>query len=340
MPDDDKAKNTPAPEVLKPQTDRDDAAPVPTEAAQKLRDRGKKATYRPSHKATFIGAAVVIVILAANVVAFMFIAKGGVTGDQSTNKDEVTLSSDTLNGLGVSRNPVGSKGTQLIVGPDSRFNGKVTIGNDVSIAGQLTLNSKFSASNASLTKLDAGDTSLGQLNVNGDGTISTLNLRKDLAVVGTTRLQGPVTITQLVTVNNSLNVAGNLAVGGTLSARAFQASTLSSDTTLTIGGHIVTRGSAPSVGPGSAVGSNGTVSISGNDASGTIGVNIGAGAGSGTLAQVAFRNQYGNTPHVVVTAVGRGMGSLYVSRTSGGFSVGTTDSLAPGGYAIDYIVMQ
>jgi hypothetical protein len=148
-------------------------------------------------------------------------------------------------------------------------------------------------------------------------------------------------MTQLVTINNSLNVAGNLAVGGTLSARAFQASSLTSDTTLTIGGHIVTRGLAPNVGPGGgALGSNGTVSISGNDASGTIGINIGVGAGTGTLANVAFKNQYGRTPHVVVTGVGRGMGSLYVTRTAGGFSVGTNDSIAPGGYAIDYIVME
>lgn len=340
MPDDDKAKNAPAPEVLKPQTDRDDAAPAASETTQKLRVPSKRATYRPSHKATFIGAAVVAAILIINVIVFMFLVKSGNDTDTATNRNEVTLSSDALNGLGVSRNAVGNKGTELIVGPDSKFNGNVTIGNNVSIAGQLTLNSTFSASSANLTKLDAGNTSLGQLNVNGDGTISTLNLRKDLAVVGLSRLQGPVTMTQLVTMNSGLNVAGNLAVGGTLSARAFQASSLTSDTTLTIGGHIVTRGSAPNVGPGSALGSNGTVSISGNDASGTIGVNIGVGAGSGTLAQIAFRNQYGSTPHVVVTAVGRGMGSLYVARTSGGFSVGTNDALAPGGYAIDYIVMQ
>ncbi len=210
----------------------------------------------------------------------------------------------------------------------------------MTVAGQFKLNSKFSASDASLAKLEAGDTSLGQLNVNGDGTVSSLNLRKDLLVTGLTRLQGAVTVSQVLTVNNNLNVSGNLAVGGVLTARGFQASSLVSDTTLTIGGHIITRGAAPGVGPGSALGSNGTVSISGNDAAGTVAANIGVGAGNGIIANVAFRAQYGSTPHVVVTAVGAGVGSVYVNRSIGGFSIGVNGSLAPGGYAFDYIVMQ
>jgi len=113
-----------------------------------------------------------------------------------------------------------------------------------------------------------------------------------------------------------------------------------SDSTLTIGGHVITRGAAPGVGPGSALGANGTVSISGNDASGTVAANIGTGGGNGILAQVAFRSQYSNTPHVVVTTVGSGMGSVYVSRTAWGFSIGVNGAVAPGGYAFDYIVMQ
>jgi hypothetical protein len=149
-----------------------------------------------------------------------------------------------------------------------------------------------------------------------------------------------VTVSQLLTVNNSVNILGSLAVGGTLTVRNFQASSLVSDTTLTIGGHIITRGNAPGVSAGPAVGSNGTVSISGNDAAGTIGVNTGTGAGGGILANVSFRATYGTTPHVVVSIVGAGAGSIYTSRTASGFSVGVNGALAPGGYAIDYIVMQ
>jgi cytoskeletal protein CcmA (bactofilin family) len=210
----------------------------------------------------------------------------------------------------------------------------VTVGGDVDVAGQLRLNSKFSAADASLAKLEAGDTSLSKLNVNGDGTISTLSLRKNLGVAGSTQFQGPVTISQLLTVHNNVNVSGSLSVGGTLSAGKFTVSSL------TVGGHITTRGSAPSVGKGSSIGSNGTVSISGNDTSGTVAVNIGAGGSSGILANVSFRNQYGSTPHVVVTAIGKSAGSVYVIRDASGFSIGVGGSLSPGGYAFDYIVMQ
>lgn len=339
-----KSTEPPAPEVLKPQTDEESPAVETTtvsSTAPKVSVRPRRTTYRPSHKATFIGLAVVVAVLAINAGIIFFVMKGQQDKAASTaTQSEVTLSSATLDKLGVNRNPVGDLGVELVVAPNSRFNGKMTIGGDVSIAGQLKLNSKFSAADASLTNLEAGNTSLGQLNVNGDGTVSSFNLRKDLSVVGLTRLQGAVTIGQLLTVNNSVNIAGNLAVGGTLSARSFQASSLISDTTLTVGGHFVTRGLAPGVGPGPALGANGTVSISGNDASGTVATNIGTGGGGGILAQVAFRNQYGTMPHVVVTAIGAGVGSVYVIRSASGFSIGVNGALAPGGYAFDYVVMQ
>jgi hypothetical protein len=321
-------------------TQSDSQSSDASSSTHKAPARLRRATYRPSHKATFISLAVVVAILAVNAGVIAFVLRGQSQSSASLSPGEVTISSGALNKLGVNRNSVGTVGTELVVGPNSRFNGNVTIGSDVSIGGQLKLNSKFSASDASLAKLEAGDTSVSQLNVNGDATASNLNLRKDLTVLGITRLQGPVTMAQLLTVNNNLNVAGNLSVGGILSARSFQASSLVSDSTLTIGGHVITRGFAPGVGPGTALGVNGTVSISGNDASGTIAANIGTGGGNGIVAYVSFRNQYSSTPHVVVSAVGRGFGSIFVNRTSSGFSVGVNDAVSPGGYAIDYIVMQ
>ena len=329
----------PAPEVLKPQSTS--ATPASEKADKpKATVRPRHATYRPSHKATFIGVAVVVAILAINAGVIVFLMHSQEKASVDAVQGEVTLSPAVLDTLGVSRTPVGNLGTELTVGPNSRFNGKVTVGGDMSIGGQLQLNSKFSASDASLAKLEAGDTALQQLNVNGDGTISNLNLRRDLTVVGTSRLQGPVTMSQLLTVNNSVNIAGNLAVGGVLSARGFQASSLISDTTLTIGGHIITRGAAPRVSPGGGLGSNGTVSISGSDVAGTIAVNIGVGGGNGTLATVTFSRAYGATPRVVASGGGRGMGGVYVTRNSNGFTIGIDNAVSPGGYTVDYIVMQ
>lgn len=329
----------PAPEVLKPQSTTAESTPE-KEAKSKVVARPRHATYRPSHKATFIGVAVVVAILAINAGVIVFLMRGQQATTTESAQGEVTLSPAVLDTLGVSRASVGNLGTELTVGPNSRFNGKVTVGGDMSIGGQLQLNSKFSASDASLAKLEAGDTAVQQLNVNGDGTITNLNLRRDLTVVGASRLQGPVTMSQLLTVNNSVNIAGNLAVGGVLSARGFQASSLVSDTTLTIGGHIITRGAAPRVSPGGGLGSNGTVSISGSDVAGTVAVNIGVGGGNGTLATVTFSRAYGATPRVVASGGGRGMGGVYVTRNSNGFTIGIDNAVSPGGYTVDYIVMQ
>lgn len=337
---------SPAPEELKPQTGKV-AAPekaVDPKAVKPAAIKSRHMTYRPSHKATFIGLAVVVGILAINAGIIAFVVKGQEAASAQESLDEVTISPGVLNTLGVSRNPVGNDGTQLVVGPNSSFKGDVTIAKDVSVAGELRLNSRFTANDASLANLEAGDTSVSELNVNGDGTVSNLNLRNDLTVVGLTRLQGPVTMGQILTVNNNVNISGNLAIGGLLSARGFQASSLVSDSTLTIGGHIVTRGAAVSVGRGSGLGGADTVSVSGNDTAGTVAVNLGSNVSrSGILANVAFRQGFGSTPRVVVTAVGGPVDDVYVVRNPGGFSIGVrgiTSGLSGAGYAFDYIVMQ
>lgn len=299
----------------------------------------KRATYRPGHKATFIGLSVVAMILLANGAVVAFVMKNSADAADAKAQQGVTLSSATLSKLGVDRNPAGGDKTELTIGPATKFDNKVVVGSDLNVGGKLNLNGDFqaggvSAGNAKFAKLAAGDTALGQLNVNGDGTLTGLNLRKDLAVAGSSRLQGAVTITNLLTVNNNVNIAGNLAIGGSLSVRDLQISNL------TLGSHLTTRGAAPSVSVGGGAGSSGTASISGNDASGTVAVNAGVGAGGGVLANVSFQTKYSNTPHVVVTAVGRPVDGLYVNRTSSGFSISVSGALSPGGYAFDYIVMQ
>lgn len=331
----DQTAEPPAPEVLQPRSEESTAPEA--EAATKPPDSPKPPkrrhnAYRPSHKATFIGLTVVVLVLALNAIVITVVLKHskGLNSEQG----QVTISKGALSELGVNRSAIGDSGIELIVGPDARFNGKVKVGGDLSVSGQLLLNSQFSAPSANIAKLQAGDTTLSQLNVNGDSTLSKLSLRNDLVVAGTTRLQGAVTITSLLTVNNSLNVAGNLGVGGTLAVGRISTSNLN------VGGHIVTSGATPGVGRGSCVGSNGTVSISGNDQAGTVAVNIGAGACAGSLASISFRSAYGSTPHVVITPIGRGMDGFYVNRSTGGFSIGASSAPGPGGYAFDYIVEQ
>lgn len=327
----------PTPEVLKPQSESSaEATPVTAKGdgvkAMHAR-RFKRGTYRPSHKATFIGAGVIVIILAVNVGAIWFLMRSQSSSSGQANREEVTLSSESLSDLGVARNAVGDLGTELIVGPNSRFSGNVTVAGNTTIGGQLVLNSKFTASEASLAKLQAGEVAVNSLNVNNDMTVGGLNVGRELAVAGNMRIQGTVTINQILTVNNSVNIAGNLAIGGALSVRNFQVNTL------TIAGHLISTGAAPGVSRGGALGSNGTVSISGNDTAGTIGVNIGVGGSAGCLASVSFRERFIVTPRVVVT--GSMPANIYLSgRTASGFTVCTASPLSPGGYFIDYIVVQ
>jgi cytoskeletal protein CcmA (bactofilin family) len=334
--------NTPAPEVLQVQADSSQQGAeggAPGGTPPNAKDAKKKhGSHRPSHKATFIGLAVVVAILAINGVVIWFFLRSQ-SKDEDANRDEVTLSAETLENLGVSRNTIGDLGVELTVGPNSDFKGDVKVGGDVNIAGQLSLNSKFTASDASLAKLAAGDTSLQQLNVNGDGTVTNFNLRKDLIVAGLSRFQGPATFSQPLTVNSNAQVAGNLAVGNAVTGRSVQAGSLIADSTLRIGGKIVTSGSTPSVAIGTGLGSAGTVSISGNEVAGTVAANAGVGAAGGLIASVTFKNAYSTTPHVVVTPIGN-VGTFWISRSSTGFSIFVGGGLAPGGYAFDYVIVQ
>lgn len=300
--------------------------------------RPKRGSYKPSSRATFIGLAVVGLIVAVNIAVIAFVMKGQSDTEQ-VNRETVTLSAETLSQLGMTKTAVNNEGTELVVGPDAKFNGTLTVASDVKIAGTLNLNNTFESASARIGALEAENLQSNQLNVNGDGSISTINVRNGLNVAGATNLQGTVTMSQLLTVNNNVNIVGSLAVGGTLSVRNFQASSLTSDTTLTIGGHIITRGDAPAVTPGGGIGAAGTVSISGSDSAGTVAVNTGTGASGGLLASVAFTRAYSKTPRVVVTTIG-GYVNLYITRTANGFSIYSAGALAPAGYAFDYIVVE
>lgn len=334
--------NTPTTEELQTQSDsssivaEDQMAEKPLVVVQAAARR--RAAYKPSHKATFIGLSIMAVILIVNAVGLAYILRNQ-SQEDSAKRETVTLSTKNLDQLGVSRNSVGSEGVTLTVNPDANFSGKVTIAGDAAVGGALKLSGTFSATTGSFAKLQGGDTALEKLNVNGDATATNLILRRDLTVTGATQLQGQVTVGQLMTVNNNLNVTGSLAVGGALSVRTLQVGDLRMTGNLTFGGHIITSGATPSVSAGGAVGSGGTASGSGNDAGGTIAVNVGVGAGTGTLANITFRTKYADTPHVVVTAIGRYV-PFYINRSATGFSIVTTSALSPGGYAFDYVIMQ
>lgn len=323
---------TPAAETLKPRVTDDsvDVTPASSQPTQPkpIASPARHRTYRPSHRATFIGLGVVGVILAINAAVLGFVIKKQAKQEDLFNKGQVSISTEDLNKLGINRSVIGDSGVELIVAPDAQFKGEVAVAGNTTISGSVVLNSKLTAREGNLAQLQAGNTALSQLNVNGKSTLSDLNLRKNLVVTGLTHLQGPATFSQAVAINNSLTITGNLTIGGKLTVGQFSVQ------------HFGSSGSTPNVGKGSDIGSNGTVSISGNDTAGTVAVNTGVGGGSGILANVAFRTQYNSAPRVVISPIGVG-GSFYVANiTVGGFSIGVSSNLSPGGYRFNYIVIQ
>jgi hypothetical protein len=331
------SNGSPQPEELKPRTDSGAAPPA---SSSNPSIKPKKRSYRPSHKATFIGVGAVIAILAVNAAIIGFLLKKQSTSEGATSKGAVTLSAGDLSKLGINRNSIGNSGSELVVAPNAQFKGKLSVVGDTNLSGQLLLNNKISGTDANFSQLQAGKTSISELDVNGNATVNSLNLRKDLVVAGNSQLQGTVSLSQLLTVNNSVNVLGNLSVGGVLSVSTFSARSLTSTSTLTVGGHIITSGLSPSLAPGNALGSNGTASVSGNDAAGVIAINIGVSAVGGTLASIAFHNQYASVPRVVITPVGIGANFYIFNLTQSGYSVGVTSGLPPGGYRINFLAMQ
>ena len=343
----DKNSNEPEAETLKPREGSSgvDAQSKPESKAAKHAinepDKHKRRfAFRPSHKATFIGLVVVIAILAINAAVLTFLLKSESTKNKSLTDKGVSISPSTLSKLGVNDSQVGNSGEKLTVGPAAQFNSQLTVAGNVSIGGQLKLNSTFNATGANISQLQSSNITVNSINVNNNTTTSTLSTRGNLSVSGTAQFQNTLTVGQLLSVGNSAAIARNLSVGGNVTAGSISTGSLALSGSLQIGGHLITVGSTPSVGPGGALGSNGSVSISGNDSAGTVTFNTGVGTTSGTVAKVAFSSAYSRTPVIVITSIGASA-YFYLSNVSSyGFYINVGSTLGYGGYSIDYIVEQ
>ncbi|MGH7234611.1 MAG: hypothetical protein ACREF7_04175 [Candidatus Saccharimonadales bacterium] len=308
-----------------------------SEEARKHRLRA----FRPSHKATFIGLGVVVAILGINAAVLGYLLTKESANSKAINDHGVSISPGTLSKLGVNDTQIGNSNEKLTVDPAAQFNSSLTVGGDVSIGGALHLNSTLVASNANLSQLQAGNTTANSININGAATASTLSVRNNLAVNGAAIFNNDVTIGQLLSVDNNAAVSNNLSVGGQLSANSIASGSLVVTGSITLGSHIITSGATPSISGGSALGSNGTYGVYGNDASGTINIGIGSGPSGTDVVQVSFRSAYTQTPVVVISPEGNFAEFFVTNLTKSGFEVDTASTLTVGdGYQINYIVEQ
>ena len=159
---------------------------------------------------------------------------------------------------------------------------------------------------------------------------------------------GPVNIQNAANVRDNLSVGGNLTVNGLITAASLSVgsltiSSINLSSNLVFGGHIVPFGSEPAVRQ-SVAAAGGSVSISGNDTSGTITINTGNGAlTAGELAIITFRTAFSTTPKVQLTPLNVGASGLryYATHTAGFFTVNTSTAPTSGTtYIFDYLVTQ
>lgn len=236
----------------------------------------------------------VLVILAINIGIISFIF--GHQTKQSSNLTTVVTNPSQLGQIGQSQGPAGQN-VSLVVTPDAQFKGNVSINKGLQTSGKLT------APDASLTQLQAGSSSLSQLNVSGSSSFSDASVRGNLGVSGTATLQGAVTVAKILTAA-ALNVTGDLTVGGSLVTGNFSTRDLTAISNLNVGGHIVSAGSVPGWGRGGALRSTDSVSLAGNDIAGTVSYNAATGQpNQGDIISITFLTAYAATPHITLAAV-------------------------------------
>lgn len=297
--------------------------PPPVDKTPLLKRLGRGSGWnRLQNRANTIGGVVALFVF--------LVAVGGIGGFYyaQTRKPVATTPKTTISNLtpaeiaklGEIGSNLGSSGQTLNIGANALLRGKVDIGGDLSIGGHLNAN---------------GPVTLSQLNITGTTAATGLNVGSNLNVTGNTTLQQGLSVGQLATFAGGINVGGSASFNA-INTTSLAVHTISISGPLTIG-HLVTQGPVPTITSGTAVGSGGTVSISGNDTAGTVNFNIGSSPPAGVLGTITFRASFTSTVHVQLTPLTGAAASTpaYVTRTTGGFQV-HTDSPPPGGVGLSY----
>ena len=232
------------------------------------------------------------------------------------------LSQQDLENLASSDQQVGDAQQTLTIASNAVFNGRVLVRNDLDVAGTIRV---------------GGALSLPGITVSGTSAFENVQVANNLSIAGNSAVQGTLTVQQ------NLSVGGSASFAGQISAPSLSVERLILNQDLQINRHIDAGGPTPVASRGSAVGGAGTVSVSGTDTAGTVSINFGPGSAAGVIASINFANNFSQTPHVVITPVGSSCANLnyYVNRTTGGFSIGTTNAGGPGtSCAFDYVAID
>lgn len=231
------------------------------------------------------------------------------------------LSEEALKQLANSNVSVGNSKQLLTVESNAIFAGSVLVRNNIEVAGSIKV---------------GGELQLPGITVSGSSRFS--NLQADNLAIGSS-----ATVQGVLNARSGINVSGKSTFAGPLSADSISANSLQLNGDLVLTNHITAGGPVPSIARGNALGSGGTVSLSGSDSTGSIVINTGSGPGAGCFATITFVKRFNGAPHVAVTPIGSGAATLeyYVNRSTSEFSICTTNP-APAGqtFGFDYIILN
>ena len=262
----------------------------------------------------------IIVLTGIGSVIFYLKAQNQSTGTSTPGSQ--SLSQNTLDSLANSDVTVGEPKHTLTVQSNAEFSGSVLMRSNLQVAGTLQVGSNLA---------------INGIRVTGNSTFDDVQITKSVAITGNGSVQGQLNI------QKSLEVNGGGTFLGTLSAPSLSVGSLQLNGDLTLTHHVSAGGSTPSRISGSALGSGGTVSVSGSDSAGSITVNTGSSPGAGCFITVNFTQRFNSTPHVNITPVGSSAAgiSYYINRSTSNFSVCTTNA-APGNatFGFDYIIFD
>lgn len=157
-----------------------------------------------------------------------------------------------------------------------------------------------------------------RLHITADGNIGidNNNPQSTLDIAGTARVQTSTNATTAFQIQDASGAV--LLTADTVNMRV-TVSTLIVSTTLTVNGHIVSSGSAPTIAAGTAACTGPTVTVTGTDTAGFVTVTTGTGCGTsgpGQLATVTFHSAYTTAPQVELTSATSAAAALPVYDTT------------------------
>lgn len=285
---------------------------------KKKRSAGSIATKVASRINVYLLAFILLIIISL-IIVFVVVQS---SNKQAAKEESVTtqsLTQDAIDSLTSNESTVGDPKQLLNVESNAVFAGKVLIRDGLDVAGPIKV---------------GGDLNLPGITVSGKSAF-------DEVQVNTLSIAGDASVQGILTVQKNLTVNGQGSFAGPISAPLLTVDALSLTGDLQFGKHIDAGGGTPSVSSGGAVGSGGTVTISGTDTAGTVTINVGSSAGGGALAAVTFAKSFNSNPHVVITPINKSAPYAFVeNRTTSGFTISTSTGLPTGSISFDYVVID